>query len=184
MSSTESHHGRAELARSRIPWARTVLQAVILAATLLGMLSVRWADGEPSRIITFLVMVLAAFAASRPDSFVGALVVVVILLNWVSATNSPELGWSLVPALCLLTVHAGLSALSVTSPHASLPARSLARWAAQVGVVASATVVVWLLSQSLADLGARGSELLTGVGLAFLVGTAVTLGQRAVVKER
>lgn len=176
---------RAELTEllSRTPLTAVLLRLVVVGSALVAMLSVSWSGAEQGVLPGFLVVALAAFATTRPDSYFGALVVAAVMLHWLLTVDEAALVWSLVPALCLLGVHTGLAALCVTSPQSSLPIRSLLRWGGHAGTVAVATVVVWAMSRALESLSRNGAVVLTALGFVLVVATAVTLGQRALVKE-
>lgn len=182
MNGLTSYRVRLTGKLSRTPWTGVLLRVIVVGAALVAMLSVSWTGAELGGP-EVVVVVLAAVATSRPDSYLGALLVGAITLHWWLAVDAAELAWSVVPALCLLAVHAGLAALSVTSPQSSLPVRSLLRWGAHTTAVAVATVVVWAASRGLDSLNGHGEVALTAVGFAMLVATAVTLGQRALVRE-
>lgn len=164
-------------------WSRFGLRAVVVGAALVGMLGVRWTGAEPNVFLSLVVAALAAYTSTRPDSAFGALVVGVMVLHWFFATDAAALAWSVIPALCLLVVHAGLAALSVSSPWSSLPGPFLLRWATHASAVGFATVIVWGSALSLGGIGGPGHVLLTALGFVALVGAAVALGQRALVKD-
>jgi len=147
------------------------------------MLAVGWTGAEPNRFLSGVVAVLAAYVSTRPDSPLGAIVVGVIALHWFSSTEATALGWSLVPALCLLAVHTGLAVLSVTPPHSVLPRSFLVRWARHGSGVAVATVIVWGSALSLRGIGGHGHVLLTALGFVAVMAAAVVLGQRTGVKD-
>ncbi len=165
------------------PWSRLMLRALVIGAALVGMLGVRWTGAEPDAVLSLVVAALAVYASTRPDSPIGVIVVGIIVLNWFFVTDASALGWSVVPALCVLLVHAGLAALSVSPPQSALPGPFLVRWAMHAGVVGVATVVVWALALSLGGLDQPGHVLLTALGFVALVAVAVVLGQRAAVKD-
>ncbi len=161
------------------PWSRVAVRAVVVAAALVGMVGVGWTGAEPNMFLSLVVAALAAYSSTRPDSPFGALVVGMIGLHWFFVTDATALGWSVVPALCLFLVHAGLAALSVSAPQSALPGPFLVRWAMHAGAVGVATVVVWALALSLGGLDWPGHVLLTALGFVALVAVAVVLGQRA-----
>ena len=161
------------------PWSRVTLRAVVVGAALVGMLGVRWTGTEPSAFLSLVVAGLAAYASMRPDSAFGALLVGLIGLHWFSATDGTSLAWSVVPALCLLAVHTGLAALSVTPPQSALPTPFLVRWATSAGAVAVTTLAAWVLGLSLESQDLPGHVLLTALGFVALVVAAIVLGQRA-----
>lgn len=183
MNALASYRGRLPELLSRTPWSRLLLRFVVVGAASVAMLSVSWAGAEQGVLPGFVVVALAAFATSRPDSYLGALVVAAIILHWFLAVDDSALAWPLVPALCLLGVHTGLAALSVTSPHSSLPVRSLLRWCGHAGAVAAGTVVVWALSRGLDGLDRDGEVALTALGFLLVVATTATFGQPALVEE-
>lgn len=183
MNGPTSYRAQTTELLAQTPWTRVLLRSLVVGAALVAMLSVSWTGAEQGVLPGFAVVVLAAFATSRPDSYLGALVVAAIMLHWFLAVEEAELAWSVVPALCLLGVHTGLAALSVTSPQLSLPVLSMLRWGGHAGTVAVATVVVWALSRGLDSLSRNGEVALTALGFILLVATAVTLGQRALVKD-
>ncbi len=162
------------------PWSRVVLRVLVVGAALVGMLGVRWTGAEPHVFLSLVVAALAAYTSTRPDSAFGALVVGAIVLHWFFATDEAALAWSVIPALCLLGVHAGLAALSVSSPWSSLPGPFLLRWATHASAVGFATAGVWTSALSLGGLDWPGHVLLTALGFVALVAVAVVFGQRAV----
>lgn len=183
MRAAEAYRARLATMLALAPRARVAPRAVVLVAAILGVVSVRVADGHPNALVAFAVAVFAVFAGARPDSSLGALVVVIVVVHWYVAVGRGALAWAVIPALCLLVVHAGLAALAVTPAPCFLPRRSLTRWAAHVGVVAAATVAVWLVSRNLGTVGGSAAEIARVAGFALLIAIALVLGQRALVRD-
>lgn len=165
------------------PWSRFAVRFVVVSAALIGMVGVGWTGAEPNVFLSLVVVALAAYSSTRPDSPFGALVVGLIGLHWFFATDATSLGWSVVPALCLLAVHAGLAVLSVTAPQSSLPGPFLLRWATHASAVAVATGGVWVMALSLGGLDRDGHVLLTALGFVALVAAAIVLGHRDLVND-
>ncbi len=168
-----------------MPWSGGLIRILVVTSAVVGMASVGWAGHRADVLLAIVVGSGAIWAVLKPDSYRGAAVIAAISIYWFRVVeSSPEaLTWSLVPASCLLIIHAGLAILTVAAPQTRLPARTLLRWGAYTTATCLATVSVWAASRGLASLDARGQVLVTALGFAAIVATAFAIGQRSLVEE-
>lgn len=127
---------------SRQRWVFGAVAVASVASALIATIS-----GSDDRFGWFSVVtvILAAGAAIQPGAHTATVVVALVTLQWLSATDDVSTPRSLVVALCLLTFHSLLALMAVTPPSATVHPEILRRWARRGGAVAAATTAVWVL---------------------------------------
>ena len=97
-----------------------------------------------------VLVVVAGWAAWRPESAGAGLLVVGLAGHWVATVPVPVSTGSwlllLAAAVLLLVVHLAAALAATLPPAAAIPARSARRWARRGATVAAATVPLWALS--------------------------------------
>ncbi len=127
---------------SRQRWAFGTLAVgsvfVALLATLVG-------SDDGFGWFSAMIVIVATVAAIQPGSHAAAVVVALVVVQWLSAADDVTTPRSLVVAPCLLVFH-GLIALMAVTPHSATVAVEVVRqWARRSIVVAVATTAVWVL---------------------------------------
>lgn len=119
---------------------------------------------------------LAVTAAVQAGSHTAAVVIGLVVLQWMSATDDVTTPRSLLVALCLLVFHCLLALMAVTPHSATVHADLLRRWGRRTGAVAVATGIMWLLVRALDRRDAPANPQLTllallaaGVGIVLLL---------------
>lgn len=123
-----------------------------------------------------LTVALAATAAIQAGSHTAVVVVALVVVQWMSATDDVTTPRSLVAAVCLLVFHSLLALMAVTPHSATVDAAVVRRWAQRAGAVALATAAVWALALVLERRDAPANPHLTllalvaaGVGVVALL---------------
>jgi hypothetical protein len=148
-------------------WA---LRTLIVAGAGLALVAARSADGGIGAL-SFVMLAVAMWAATKPDSSRPAFLIGGLLLLWLIGVDNAESGWSLLAALGVLVVHASATYAAETPAGGHPSPRTHLRWAANTSVVAVATAAGWALVQALQGVDAQGRALVTG---AALIGVALT----------
>jgi hypothetical protein len=148
-----------------------MLRSTMVAGAFLVPLAARLTDRGPGVTTTLLTLLVAVWAAVRPDSTRPAVLIGGLLVLWLVTVDDPSSGWSLLGALGVLAVHASASYAADSPAGARGTSATHRRWAGQAGVVAAATCVVWALTQALQGLDAEGRVVVTA---AALIGAAMT----------
>lgn len=138
--------------------AAVVMATGALLVTLLG-------TGDRFGWFAVLTVVLAAIAAVQAGSHTAAVVIVLAVLQWMSAVDDPTTPRSLVVAVCLLVFHSLLALMAVTPHSTTVPPDVLRRWAQRVGAVTITTAAVWALVRVLQQRDAPADPRLTLLAL-------------------
>ncbi len=127
-----------------------------------------------------LTVVLAAAAAIQGGSHTAAVVLALVILQWMYAVDDVTTPRSLVLALCLLAFHSLLALMAVTPHSTTVHPGVLRRWAQRVMSVAAATTIVWVLVRVFEQRDAAANSQLTllallaaGAGIVALVRLSV-----------
>jgi hypothetical protein len=153
------------MSRSHL-YVRLVLVAASLGLVVLTLLS----SPGPVPVAGVVLAALTAYAATRPDSAVVAVLLAGHAVHWLVAVPVPtatsEWVWLLVAAWLALAVH--LSASLAASLPASAPVTSVSvhRWLRRGATVAAATVPVWAVAMLSGRSGVAGEVSLTYAALA------------------
>lgn len=127
----------------------------------------------------FVVGVLAAASAVRPDTHTALAVVVLVVWNWLASVDDVGTPFLPIAAVCLLVYHS-VVALSASLPiGGTLPRPVLARWLRRTVLVGAATVALWATTALLDSRDAPGNGLLTALALAVLTAVAVMIRSRS-----
>jgi hypothetical protein len=125
-------------------------------------------------VAAVVLVVLAGWAAWRPESAGAGLLVVGLALHWLSTVPVPvsTAAWLLLlaAAVLLLVVHLTAALAASLPPAAGVPVGSLRRWTRRGVTVATTTIPLWALSFIAARGSVPGEVSLT---YAAIAGTAV-----------
>ncbi len=163
------------LATCRQRWA---LGGVAVASIIVAS-GLATAGATSARGLTIMITVstvAAVVAVSTSGTHVGAVVVALVVLQWIAFTDDTTSPRVVGVASCLFVFHA-LTALMAASPHTTeIDGRVLRSWALRTTVVVAATVAVWGLVILFDGRQTTGSETLTVAGLVVIA--AVLLAVR------
>ena len=127
-----------------------------------------------------LTIVLAAVAAIQGGSHTAAVVLALVILQWMYVVDDVTTPRSLVVALCLLAFHSLLALMAVTPHSTTVHPGVLRRWAQRVLTVAVATTIVWVFVRVFEQRDAAANSQLTllallaaGAGIVALVRLSV-----------
>jgi len=149
-----------------------LLLRALLVLSSLGLVALVYAAGGGILLLAVLLVLLTAWVLTRPESVPVTLLVVGHGVHWVSSAPVPQgwAGWTwlLLGSWLVLLLHVSASA-AVTWPSAApVPRAGLRRWGLRTGVVALATVPVWVVAAVTRDQSLQGEASMTYVALAGL----------------
>lgn len=173
---------RAVLAMRVLSRTEVLLRLAALAGGLLALASIAVA-GDLPQWGWLAGGVLVVGSACVPDSDVGILAVIAVLVLWFWRVSDPSTVWSVPAAAGMLLLHAGQAAVSSVAPGADLPRASVLRWARRSAAVVGLTALAWGIGWLFARVGARGDALLTAAALLSIAAGAFLL-RREVAEER
>lgn len=128
----------------------------------------------------FIVGILGAAAAMRPDTHAALVVVIAIVWHWLATVDGTGGWWLLGAALCLLVYH-GVIAISASLPTGGdLPLSTIGGWLVRTATVGVIATIVWGFVVVLDRRDAPGNGLLTGLALAVIAIAAVLIRNRSV----
>lgn len=158
-------------------WAFGVTAVVAVVVAILATLV-----GTEVRFGWFaaLIVTVATAAAIQAGSHTALVVVVLVVIQWMSATDDVTTVRSLVVALCLLVFHSLLALAAVTPHSATAHAEILRRWVQRGGAVAFATTGVWALVWAFERRDAAANPQLTLLALLAGGASIVALLRRSV----
>lgn len=149
------------------------VRLVALAGAVLFMLSLVVAGGGGLTAWIGIVL-LGALVVFQPTTLMPHVFALFAIGSWWAGVPGPW-HWALLPAaLGLLLVHAGAALASSMPPQATVPRSVRDLWAWRVAVVATGTVLVWLLAGLLVGIASPAGGAVPGI-LALAV-LAVVLG--------
>lgn len=155
---------------------------VVAVVSIVGAL-VFTSVGTDDRFGWFAVLTvgLAIVATVEAGSHTAAVVIGLVVLQWMSATDDVTTVRSLPVALCLLVFHCLLASMAVTPHSATVHPDVLRRWLQRTGAVAIGTGVVWLLVGALERRDAPADPQLTALALVATGAGVVLLLRQSLV---
>lgn len=133
------------------------------------------------------LLTLGLLLGLNPVTLLPVTFVLFAIASWWAGVEGPW-HWALLPAaLGLLLVHAGCALAASVPPQAAVPRSVTDLYAARVGVVAAATVLVWGLAGVISGVATGAGGAVPGiVGLTLLVAALVSYvrGRRPVPATR
>ncbi len=151
------------------------LRMASVAGTCVVLVSAAGAGGDLGLATVLAVLVLAVWAALRPDSIRPIVVLAVLLLLWWSRVDSTVSVWSLGAALGVLLVHGSAAYAAETAPGARPAMATHRRWASQAMVVAAVTTSAWGVARALSELDRSGDGLVIAAALGAILVTTTLL---------
>ena len=124
-----------------------------------------------------IVVGLGALTAAFPDSHVGSVTLVVLVLVWlvhVDRTTSP---WTLVAAFAVTAFHTAATLAAFAPPGATLDTTVRRRWSVRVGLILALVTTLWALIVVIDSVDSGSNSAIFVVGL-------VTLGVGALFFRR
>ena len=152
-----------------------LLRLLAVGAALGALLAVGAASGRWWPFWAVVVAGLAVASAVRPDAHTALLVPVIVVWSWLATVDDLDTPWLPFAALSLLVFHAVIALLAGLPIGGRLPAPILLRTLGRVGLVAAATVAMWVLVVVLDRRDAAGNGALTGLGLVIVAGAAALI---------
>jgi hypothetical protein len=138
----------------------------------LGLIGLVYAAGGGTLLLAVPLVLLTVWVVTRPESVLVTLLLVGHAIHWVTSTPVPQ-GWGswtwlLLGSWLVLLLHLSASAAVTWPSVAPVPRAALRRWGRRTGLVALATVPVWLVAAVTRDQSLQGEASMTYVALAGL----------------
>jgi hypothetical protein len=162
-----------------VSWQRWGLIASAVAAATGASTVTALATGRQTGVVLVIVVCLAIASVVRPDSHTAAVVVAIVVWQWLASIDDSTTAWSIALATLLFVFHSTVALMAVTPIGAVIEWSVLMRWSRRGAVVVGATVVMWALVVVMNERRAAGNVALTAVGL--LVLTTLVLVMRAMI---
>ncbi len=128
-----------------------VLRAVVLLGPVVGVLAAVPAGGTPPWWLVLLVLALGAGFALYPDSAVGTVALVAVLVWWGIGPTDPLHPAALVAAAALLAGHLAATVAAYAPGAAPPDPATLRRWAVRGVAVFPAALVAWAMAGAAVD---------------------------------
>lgn len=144
---------------------------VILVAAVVMCWAVAGTIGEFDPTATLALLAFTTMAALSPDGPAPLALIVTMAGVWVVEVDPVSFGGCIVLALCALVVHVAAARAATTVKGSGLDVIAVRAWLRRTGLVAMATVVLWLVVLRLS--ASPGPD-------AVLVGVLALLGVAAV----
>ena len=144
-----------------VSWQRWALVVVAVLAAAAASTTSSLEAGHQSGVVVVIVVALAIGASISPDSHTALAAEAIIVWQWLASTDD-AMNAAVIPlALFVLVFHTVIALMAVTPISAVIHRSILQRWAARSGVVAIATIGVWMLTFLMHERRAAGSAALT-----------------------
>lgn len=147
-----------------------VLRAGAFAFPVLALAAMSAAASAVAPAMVVLTLPLAVACAVWPDTHVGLLTMVVLLVHHAWVVDDVTSPWVLAVAVALLGMHTCMAAATVAAPGSRWSATMRRRWTRRTAVVLGATVLTWAVAGLLGATEPGGSPWLLGVVLVALAG--------------
>jgi len=150
-----------------------VLRALVVLGPVVALLADVPAGHTPSVAVLVVVAIGGVLFAASPDSFVGVVVMGIVLLWWALSVGEGVPVESLAAAAALLTSHVAATLLGLGPSRVVLAPSLVTRWAGRGVLVWTAALLVWLVADAFSGRPTPTTFWLAGLAAA-LVG-AVTV---------
>jgi hypothetical protein len=158
---------------TRGQWATRL---VVVAGPLLALFARTPSMGAPHAWAVLMVLALAVGWALVPESVVGAVTLLVVGFSWASGDSVDVAVGALVAAAGMLAAHVAALLASYGPSRLPIDPGTVRLWTLRGAALFGAAVVVWALSQLVAELPDSGSVWVFGLLVALsviVVATAV-----------
>ncbi|MEX0846846.1 MAG: hypothetical protein WD023_03625 [Ilumatobacteraceae bacterium] len=135
-----------------------VLRAGAFAFPLVALGAISSAASAVAPAMVLLMVPLALGCALLPDSHVGLLAMVVLLVHHTWVVDDVTSPWMIVVAISFLGMHTCMAAATVAPPGARWSSVMRRRWTRRIVVVLGATAVAWLAARLLAAASPGGAS--------------------------
>jgi len=119
-------------------------------------------------IVELLIVTFALVCTAHPDSHFGAMVVVLVGIEWLAIVDQPTTPWALGAAASIAVFHMALAASSVAPLRARWTKAMQVRWTKRFVVLAATALPTWLAVVLLDSFELAGSRVLLGAALLIL----------------
>jgi hypothetical protein len=149
-----------------------VLRVLVVLGPLVAVLADVPAGHTPSPFVVVVVAIGGLLFAAAPDSFVGVVVMGIVVLWWALSVGDGVPVASVVAAAALLTSHVAATLLGLGPSRLVLAPSLVTRWAVRGLLVWPAALVVWLVADAFSGRPTPTTFWLAGLAAA-LVGAVV-----------
>jgi len=162
-------------------WARSLggfglaMRAVHVVAVAAFLVSIPLSGADNQPLVVIAVAAATLVVVWRPDSQVGLVEIGLLVFAW--WTSATSLVMSVVPALALLFVHVCIAHAAAVSPRGKPSKAATERLGVDVGLVAGATVAVWLVVVAFGRVDGPPAVPVTVMGLLTIAAAGVLLGR-------
>lgn len=122
-----------------------LLRVCIVTSTLVFALAVLL-SGNTSTWAIVVLPVLGVFCAVNPHTGFPTATMLYLLGVWAAGVETVWTPWSLVAALCMLTLHTCCAIAAGTPSQAPLPRSLWELYAVRIGILGAATTILWALA--------------------------------------
>jgi hypothetical protein len=156
------------------------LRSIMVVGPLISVFAAFAAAHDATWWILVPVLALVLLCVVQPDSDLGLMVIIIVVLHWVAVVEDRRTAWTFVAAAGLCLFHAAGAAATVTASAAPWSASMRRRWLQRCAAVLGLTLVASAAQLLLADRHFGANAALWALGLLLLAVTALVLRARAV----
>jgi hypothetical protein len=141
----------------RLSAHQLLLRLGVFSGAMLTLAATMAASGSFQPIALVAIGTFTLGCTVAPDSHVGLLVVLLLVLNWLQNVDRTNTPWLVMAAAGLLVLHTSMAAATVAPPAARWNRAMARRWLSRAGAVMAATAVAWLIAIALVEADVSGS---------------------------
>lgn len=152
-------------------WATSPQQAVLRVLVVVSLLSfgaVVLLAGETDTWALVVMAGLGVVTAINPHSGFPAVVMIYVMAVWAVGVETAWSPWALLAAPCLLVFHTACALAAATPARGPFPSGLWRRYAVRVGLLTTATALLWALAFVVETASPPGGVVTAVVGLAVL----------------
>lgn len=163
--------------------ATTAQRFALSFVALVSVVGASWAMAlstvRPDAFAVVLCAFLALVVIMEPDEQLGAVVIGLVILQWLGTSPDPTSSDALMLACALFVFHTTVALMAVTPHTSTIPVDVLVTWSMRSLAVMIPTGVVWVLVVVFERRGAPGSVVLSTLAVATLAAGVLAIGHRS-----
>ncbi len=155
----------------RLPRIRGVgllLRGLILVSPLAALACTRAATDHPLPVIDVVIVILAIGSVFAPDGPLGALVIMLVAIEWGATVHDRTTFWAVAVAAALAMFHVCLAAATVSPPGARWTSAMCRRWTRRAAVAMGSGVTTWAVLVAIDGYEMPSSAILVAASLVVL----------------
>ncbi|MCP4958269.1 MAG: hypothetical protein GY925_03260 [Actinomycetia bacterium] len=156
---------------------QALLRAAIVVGGMFCLLIIRVAStNNPIVAIEVAILLGTLLSAAAPDSHVGLLVTLFIVVDWITSVEGRTSPWAMAVAASLALFHTSMAASSIAPRARTWTPAMRRRWAGRLLVAAAAGVATWLVVVLIQHLSLGTNHMVVTTGLLTLAVAASRVG--------